>query len=31
LGRFRSEGLVAVEPRRIRLLDRSGLEAYAES
>jgi len=31
LGRFRSEGLVAVEPRRIRLLDRSGLEAYAKS
>jgi CRP-like cAMP-binding protein len=31
LGRFRGEGLVAVEPRRIRLLDRSGLEAYAES
>ena len=31
LGRFRGEGLVAVEPRRIRLLDRAGLEAYAES
>jgi CRP/FNR family cyclic AMP-dependent transcriptional regulator len=31
LGRFRNEGLVSVEPRRIRLLDRSGLEAYAES
>src|SRR5918995_3835395 len=31
LGRFRGEGLVAVEPRRIRLLDRRGLEAYAES
>jgi CRP/FNR family transcriptional regulator, cyclic AMP receptor protein len=30
LGRFRAEGLVAVEPRRIRLLDRAGLEAYAE-
>jgi CRP/FNR family cyclic AMP-dependent transcriptional regulator len=30
LGRFRSEGLVAVEPRRIRVLDRAGLEAYAE-
>jgi CRP/FNR family transcriptional regulator, cyclic AMP receptor protein len=30
LGRFRGEGLVAVEPRRIRLLDRLGLEAYAE-
>jgi CRP-like cAMP-binding protein len=31
LGRFRGEGLVAVEPRRIRILDRVGLEAYAES
>jgi len=31
LGRFRGEGLVAVEPRRIRLLDRAALEAYAES
>lgn len=31
LGRFRNEGLVSVEPKRIRLLDRSGLEAYAES
>ena len=31
LGRFRNGGLVAVEPRRIRLLDRIGLEAYAES
>ena len=31
LGRFRNEGLVSVEPRRIRLLDRTGLEAYAES
>ncbi len=30
LGRFRSEGLVSVEPRRIRLLNRSRLEAYAE-
>lgn len=30
LGRFRHEGLVAVEPRRIRLLDRAGLAAYAE-
>lgn len=30
LGRFRGEGLVAVEPRRIRLLNRTGLEAYAE-
>ncbi len=29
LGRFRAEGLVAVEPRRIRLLDRDGLEAHA--
>ncbi|HKG24422.1 MAG TPA: Crp/Fnr family transcriptional regulator [Thermomicrobiales bacterium] len=31
LGRFRHEGLVAVEPRRIRLLDRTGLAAYAET
>ncbi|MDP9365238.1 MAG: Crp/Fnr family transcriptional regulator [Chloroflexota bacterium] len=31
LGRFRSEGLVAVEPRRIRLLDPAGLEAHVES
>lgn len=31
LGRFRGEGLVSVEPRRIRLLDCTGLEAYAES
>ena len=30
LGRFRGEGLVAVEPRRIRLLDRDALEARAE-
>ena len=30
LGRFRAEGLVAVEPRRIRLLDSDGLRAYAE-
>jgi CRP/FNR family transcriptional regulator len=30
LGRFRSEGLVAVEPKRIRLLDPDGLRAYAE-
>lgn len=30
LGRFRSEGLVAVEPKRIRLLDPEGLRAYAE-
>ena len=29
LGRFRSEGLVAVEPKRIRLLDPDGLAAYA--
>lgn len=28
LGRFRHEGLVAVEPRHIQLLDRTGLEAY---
>ena len=31
LGRFRAEGLVAVEPRHIRVLDRTGLEAYAEA
>jgi len=31
LGRFRSEGLVAVEPKRIRLLDPDGLAAYAEA
>jgi CRP/FNR family transcriptional regulator, cyclic AMP receptor protein len=31
LGRFRHEGLVAVEPRRIRLLDLAGLAAYAEA
>lgn len=30
LSRFRAEGLVAVEPRRIRLLDPEGLRAYAE-
>jgi CRP/FNR family cyclic AMP-dependent transcriptional regulator len=30
LGRFRAEGLVAVEPKRIRLLDPEGLRAYAE-
>jgi CRP/FNR family transcriptional regulator, cyclic AMP receptor protein len=30
LGRFRNERLVAVEPRRIRILDESGLTAYAE-
>lgn len=30
LGRFRVEGLVAVEPRRIRLLDPDGLAAHAE-
>jgi len=30
LGRFRTEGLIAVEPRRIRVLDRDGLQAYAE-
>jgi len=29
LGRFRAEGLVAVEPRRIRLLDPDGLEVRA--
>jgi len=29
LGRFRGEGLISVEPRRIRLLDRDGLEVYA--
>jgi CRP/FNR family cyclic AMP-dependent transcriptional regulator len=31
LGRFRAEGLIAVEPRRICLLDPAGLEAYVES
>ena len=31
LGRFRTEGLVAVEPKRIRLLDPDGLAAYAEA
>lgn len=30
LGRFRAEGLVAVEPKRIRILDEDGLRAYAE-
>ena len=30
LGRFRDEGLVATEPRRVRLLDRAALAAYAE-
>jgi CRP-like cAMP-binding protein len=30
LGRFRADGLVAVEPKRIRLLDPDGLRAYAE-
>jgi len=30
LGRFRGEGLVAVEPKRIRLLDREALRAYAD-
>lgn len=31
LGRFRHEGLIAVEPRRIRLLDPAGLAAYTET
>ncbi len=31
LGRFRAEGLVAVEPRRIRLLDVKRLAEYAEA
>jgi CRP-like cAMP-binding protein len=30
LGRFRAEGLVAIEPKRVRLLDPVGLRAYAE-
>jgi len=30
LGRFRAERLVAVDPRRVRLLDPAGLRAYAE-
>jgi CRP/FNR family transcriptional regulator, cyclic AMP receptor protein len=28
LGRFRSEGLIVVEPRRIKITDQDGLEAY---
>jgi CRP-like cAMP-binding protein len=31
LGRFRAEGLVAVEPKRIRLLDPDGLRSYADA
>lgn len=31
LGRFRNEGLIAIGPRRIRILDRAGLDAYARS
>jgi CRP/FNR family cyclic AMP-dependent transcriptional regulator len=31
LGRFRAERLVEVEPRRIRVLDPSGLQAYVDS
>ncbi|MGH2531449.1 MAG: Crp/Fnr family transcriptional regulator [Thermomicrobiales bacterium] len=30
LGRFRNERLVAVEPRRIRILDEAGLTVYAD-
>jgi CRP-like cAMP-binding protein len=30
LGRFRNEGLIAVGPRCIRILDRAGLDAYAK-
>jgi CRP-like cAMP-binding protein len=31
LGRFRNEGLIAIGPRCIRILDRPGLEAYARA
>jgi CRP-like cAMP-binding protein len=31
LGRFRAEGLVAVEPKRIRLLNADGLSAYVDA
>jgi len=31
LGRFRNERLIVVEPRRIRVLDEAGLNAYAAS
>jgi CRP-like cAMP-binding protein len=31
LGRFRAERLVEVEPRRIRVIDRAGLEAHVLS
>jgi CRP/FNR family transcriptional regulator len=31
LGRFRHEGLIAIGPRRIRILDRAGLATYAQS
>jgi len=31
LGRFRSEGLIAIDPRRIRILDPGGLQRYAQS
>jgi CRP-like cAMP-binding protein len=30
LGRFRDEGLVAVSPRQIELLDTEGVRAYAD-
>jgi CRP/FNR family cyclic AMP-dependent transcriptional regulator len=31
LGRFRAERLVEVEPRRVRVIDRAGLQAYVNS
>lgn len=31
LGKFRSEGLISVEPKRIRLIDRRGLERHAQA
>ncbi len=31
LGRCRNEGIVSIEPRRVRLLDRMALEAYREA
>jgi CRP-like cAMP-binding protein len=31
LGKFRAEGLISVEPKRIRLIDRPGLERHAQA
>ncbi len=31
LGRFKAEGLIAVEPRRIRILDPAGMERHVQS